>query len=250
MPSSARRHKRRRVGGHRNPSLPLPPPDYPRDWAALPSDVLYEVFRRLRTAGILCGAGQVCAAWRRFSIDELALWRRIDLTAGDAWKKNKHRRRKAMAHLALQRSAGQCEAFSGHDAGRFLRGVAAAAPSLRSLRVRPFRHRPSAHLTSRVIAKLPLLEELVLSHVVLPDDMLPEILDRCPRLELLDVGGCVTSAARREVRTRLEKAIKHLTLPQYVPKVERMPPGLASLLTRHYSTLFLTKGACALPRRA
>ncbi|CAL5007101.1 unnamed protein product [Urochloa decumbens] len=214
-PSSARRHKRRRVGGHRNPS---PSPPESRDWAALPSDVLWEVFRRLRTADILCGAGQVCAARRRFSIDERALWRRIDLTAGDgddAWK-NKRQRRKAMARLALERSAGQCEAFSGHDAGRFLRDVAAAAPSLRSLRVRPFRwYRTSARRISRVIAKLPLLEELALSEMVLPnDDLMQALLDHCPRLELLDLGGCVTlSAMASEVRTRLEKAIKHLTLP-------------------------------------
>jgi hypothetical protein len=188
--------------------------------------VLLEVFRRLRTCDILCGAGQVCAAWRRFSVDERALWRRIDLTAsdGDASWRNKRRRRKAMARVALERSAGQCKAFSGHDAGRFLCHVAAGAPSLRSLRAGPRRrfhiYVPSVHLISRVIVKLPLLEELVLSHVVLPDPdaVLLALLNHCPRLERLDLGGSVTGApTAREVRRRCKKTIKHLTLPRRVP---------------------------------
>ncbi|RCV30532.1 hypothetical protein SETIT_6G103000v2 [Setaria italica] len=219
MPSSVRRRKRRRVGGHWN-SSPSPPES--RDWAALPSDVLWDVFRRLRIADILCGAGQVCVAWRRFSIDERSLWRCIDLAG---WNK---RRRTAMGRVALERSAGQCEAFSGHDAGQFLCRIAASAPSLRSLHVRPFRrfsiHRPSAHLISRVIVKLPLLEELVLSRLILPnpDALLVALLDYCSRLQVLDLGRCVTfSPTATEVRKRCRRrTIKHLTLPRCVPHVD------------------------------
>lgn len=50
-----------------------------KDWAALPSDLLWSVFAAAGQEEILRGAGLACSAWRRAARDEPALWRRIDL---------------------------------------------------------------------------------------------------------------------------------------------------------------------------
>ncbi|OEL15309.1 hypothetical protein BAE44_0023673 [Dichanthelium oligosanthes] len=148
MPSSSVR----RLGGHRNPSP-----------SSRVSRLGSAAFRR-PVGGVPKPADRQHPLRNRPGLRRLATllnrrarskWRRIDLTAsdGDVWNK---RLRTATGRMALERSAGQCEAFSGHDAGRFLCYVAARAPLLRSLHVRPFRrfniYHHSAHLVSRVIA--------------------------------------------------------------------------------------------------
>uniref|UniRef100_A0A0E0BSI2 F-box domain-containing protein n=1 Tax=Oryza glumipatula TaxID=40148 RepID=A0A0E0BSI2_9ORYZ len=55
------------------------PAPAPKDWAALPSDLLWRVFAAAGQEEILRGAGLACSAWRRAARDEPALWRRIDL---------------------------------------------------------------------------------------------------------------------------------------------------------------------------
>jgi len=108
---------------------PPPPPPAASGWAGLPHDVLWSAFTVLGQREILSGAGLACAAWWRFARDEPALWRRIDLRASSprdedpvsvceqktpakvcdddssGWK--------AMALAAIDRSAGQGEAFWG-----------------------------------------------------------------------------------------------------------------------------------------
>lgn len=107
MPSS----RRRRSGGRRRAEPPSPSsaPSEARDWAALPQDILLTVFLKLGPQEIMQGAELVCTAWRRVAIDEPLLWHRIDMgtvsTLSPVWR--------SVARAALDRGAGQCEAFSG-----------------------------------------------------------------------------------------------------------------------------------------
>jgi hypothetical protein len=104
MSSSSRRHG----GRHRaEPPSHSPAPSEPRDWAALPQDILITVFLKLGPREIMLGAEFVWTTWRRAAVGEALLWRRIDLTSFF------HPARSAMVRAALDRSAGQCEAFCG-----------------------------------------------------------------------------------------------------------------------------------------
>jgi len=107
MPSS----RRRRRGGHHRakPLPPSPAPSEARDWAALPQDILLTVFLKLGPCEIMQGAELVCTTWRRVAVDEPLLWRRIDMgTVATLFPVGT-----AVARAALDRGAGQCEAFSG-----------------------------------------------------------------------------------------------------------------------------------------
>jgi len=98
-----------------------PPPPPASGWASLPHDVLWSAFTVLGQREILSGAGLACVAWWRFGRDEPALWRRIDLRASAPRDEVKTPAKvcddssgwKAMALAAIDRSAGQCEAFWG-----------------------------------------------------------------------------------------------------------------------------------------
>jgi hypothetical protein len=84
-----------------------------RDWASLPGDVLGIVLGRLQQTDILRGVGLVCSHWRRLALEEPRLWQHIDL--GDnvmsPWPKPLPAGWKAMARVAVDRSAGRCESF-------------------------------------------------------------------------------------------------------------------------------------------
>jgi len=56
------------------------------------------------------GAERACAAWRRVDVDDPALWRRIDMGTGVLPFSSGGR---AAVHAAMDRAAGECEAFSG-----------------------------------------------------------------------------------------------------------------------------------------
>ncbi|KAL6651999.1 hypothetical protein ACP70R_010924 [Stipagrostis hirtigluma subsp. patula] len=163
----------------------------PRDWAALPRDVQWEVFRRLPHADILCGAGLVCASWRRLATDEPMLWRRIDIASksNDDGESSPDPSLLAMARAAVDRSAGRCESFRGPADCHLLAYLAASAPSLRSLHVTSFFRLPR-DLVGRVVPELAALERLVLSRGITTFAMLHAFLDHCPRLQLLDAKGC------------------------------------------------------------
>ena len=81
-----------------------------RDWASLPPDILISVFLMLGPAEIMRGAERACAAWRRVAVDDPALWRRIDMGTGVLPFSSGGR---AAVHAAMDRAAGECEAFSG-----------------------------------------------------------------------------------------------------------------------------------------
>lgn len=90
-------------------------------WAGLPREILLDILLRIPQDDVLCGAGLVCSAWWRYSLNEPVLWRRIDVTlpadltlaanAARDYTIRKHWKR--MGRAAVDRSAGLCEAFFG-----------------------------------------------------------------------------------------------------------------------------------------
>jgi hypothetical protein len=68
---------------------------------------------------------------------------------------------------------------------------------------------------TKVIKKLPLLEQLVLSRGIFRKEWLGALLEHCPRLELLDASGCVTmSAIGIRLVERCKSRIRELRMPQ------------------------------------
>ncbi|KAF8662537.1 hypothetical protein HU200_056134 [Digitaria exilis] len=61
------------------------------------------------------GGGEelVCAAWRRIAVGEPALWRCIDIFDRDGIQRPPLPAQRATVRAAVDRSAGQCVAFSG-----------------------------------------------------------------------------------------------------------------------------------------
>jgi hypothetical protein len=48
-----------------------------RDWAALPRDILLDIFLRLGPREVMLGAEFACKPWRSVALEEPVLWRRI-----------------------------------------------------------------------------------------------------------------------------------------------------------------------------
>jgi hypothetical protein len=63
----------------------------------------------LRSYEILRGADRACTAWRRVAVDDPVLWRRINMGAVLPCSAGG----RAVMRVAMDRAAGQCEAFSG-----------------------------------------------------------------------------------------------------------------------------------------
>ncbi|KAF0889158.1 hypothetical protein E2562_022429 [Oryza meyeriana var. granulata] len=126
-------------------SATLPPPAVSRDWAALQRDLLLSVLAAAGHEEILRGARLACSAWYRAARDEPALWRRIEqhgeaaapddddeyapldrfrLSLFDVSKPDPDdydpKGWKAMPRAAVDRSAGQCVAFSGRANDKLL----------------------------------------------------------------------------------------------------------------------------------
>ncbi|GJN39453.1 hypothetical protein PR202_gb28574 [Eleusine coracana subsp. coracana] len=125
-----------------------------RDWSALPRDILLGVLLKLGPCEIMQGAELVCTTWRHAAVEEPSLWRHIDMGTDSV--------RLAVARAAVDRSAGQCEAFSSgicnHD---LLFYLVERAPYLKSLRLPSFQG--SKEILIVVLEKLPFLEDLEIS---------------------------------------------------------------------------------------
>ncbi|CAM0913276.1 unnamed protein product [Alopecurus aequalis] len=212
----ASRHRRLDSGrdGHVPVPHDLPRSPERRDWAALPRDVLWVILSLVPQTEILSGAGLACASWWRVAVDEPLLWRRIDLATDEEEDGDPPAGWHETACAAVRRSAGRCESFRGRVDSHFLLFLANSAPSLRSL-----------HVTSRLCVpadefvmlakKLPMLEQLVLSRGLIEQTWLAALVNHCPRLQLLDAGGCSTwCPINKLLRERLESGIKDLRLPR------------------------------------
>ncbi|KAK3122926.1 hypothetical protein QOZ80_8AG0620390 [Eleusine coracana subsp. coracana] len=79
-----------------------------RDWSALPRDILLCILLKLGPCEIMQGAELVCTTWPRDAVEEPSLWRHIDMGSDSVPLPVKF----AVARAAVDRSAGQCEAFS------------------------------------------------------------------------------------------------------------------------------------------
>ncbi|CAM0913278.1 unnamed protein product [Alopecurus aequalis] len=188
-----------------------------RDWAALPGDVLWVILSLVPQDDILRAAGRVCASWRRVALHEPLLWRRINIPAEEDEDGDPPAGWRARACAALRRSAGRCESYRGRVDGDFLLFLARRAPLLRSLHVTSRFDMPSGKLMTVLAKKLPLLEQVVVSHGQIYEAILAALVDHCPRLQLLDAGGCHTEGLiGRRLCARLEGSIKDLRLPRQI----------------------------------
>ncbi|KAF7107762.1 hypothetical protein CFC21_108347 [Triticum aestivum] len=154
-----------------------------RDWAELPRDALLAVFHKLDHIDILTGPDMVCSPWRRATMDEPELWRRIDMRfhvaeqyPGVLFE---------MVRAAMRRSAGRCEAFwcEGEFSDNVLSLLGDAAPSLKSLRL--IGCDDIVDSTFKVlITKFPVQEELELSNCWHRFPRTLEVIgDACPLLK-------------------------------------------------------------------
>ncbi|KAE8781534.1 putative F-box/LRR-repeat protein 22 [Hordeum vulgare] len=188
-----------------------------RDWAALPRDVLCLILSLVPQADILRGAGRVCVSWRLLAVDEPLLWRHIDVAADKDKDADPPVWWQAMACTAVRRSAGHCESFRGRVDDIFLLYLVDRVPLLRSLHVtcRYNMGRMEREIfMAMVVKKLPLLEQLVLSGGLIEQATLTAFADHCPRLQLLDAGGCYTwNPINTTLRARLKRMIKDVRLP-------------------------------------
>ncbi|GJN39458.1 hypothetical protein PR202_gb28579 [Eleusine coracana subsp. coracana] len=180
-----------------------------RDWAELPRDLLLVVLQRLDIASIVFG---------RETREEPELWRRIDIhnPPKPAPRGVNCSQLRALAHTALRRSAGRCEAFwakgiSEDDYVAFFRCYTApllkslrliscemstACPHLKILRlIKDAGYHRNSRLLSKdkeamEIAKMRQLRSLQLSGNSLSNDGLAAILGGCVHLEFLDIHHC------------------------------------------------------------
>ncbi|TVU07336.1 hypothetical protein EJB05_47386, partial [Eragrostis curvula] len=180
-----------------------PMPDS-RDWAALPRDILFTVFLKLGPHEIMLGAELVCTAWRRFALEEPALWRCIGWDDMDELTMRLRvdvEAEAAMDRVALARSAGQCEAFRGYLDYEDLPYLVERAPSLKTLDARQFNNYNGTKELIVALEKLPFLENLQISLTCIleyGDEMLRSVCQACPNLkklvliyaEVLDLDIC------------------------------------------------------------
>ncbi|CAO2209856.1 unnamed protein product [Urochloa humidicola] len=169
------------------------------NWAALPGDILVDVFHRLGPREVMLGAEFVCSWWRRVALEEPSLWRRVGMDdVRDPWRRRVGWDAEvAMKSAAVARSAGQCEAFGGYfgDDSPFVSLVLESAPSLKCLQIAHYSDDESGELLIEALKKLPLLEELQIKFTYMLDpgeNMFQSVCQVCPNLKELVL--CYASA--------------------------------------------------------
>ncbi|CAO2187722.1 unnamed protein product [Urochloa humidicola] len=115
-----------------------------------------------------------------------------------------------------RRSVRPCESYRGPADCSFLVYLAARAPSLKGLHVTSdLDPEPSEEFVEHVVKKLSLLERLVLSQGYIMKNVLRTFLGLCPRLTLLDAGGCrLYEVMGSRLQARFYSTIKEVKLPQ------------------------------------
>ncbi|OEL19541.1 hypothetical protein BAE44_0019439 [Dichanthelium oligosanthes] len=219
----------------RSPASTAPPAA--RYWSSLPRDILFVVFPKLRPREIMLGADRTCKDWRRVAVDEPTLWRRVDMGT-DSLRPNGGR---AMVCAAIDRGAGQCQAFSGSFDHHLLLYLV-RAPTLKSLHLEPL-YVPN-NVFNRVLNKrlrlncressdysddgygmvmerindghIRMMNELrclELFHCKITTRGLTAILDNSPVLETLCITGFLLGCVVDEMLQEKCARVKNLTLP-------------------------------------
>ncbi|KAL6659441.1 hypothetical protein ACP70R_003481 [Stipagrostis hirtigluma subsp. patula] len=150
-----------------------------RDWAALPRDILSSVFLKLGPREVMLGSEFACTAWRRAALDEPKLWRRVGLDIHDElwrhvvmdrpkdqrwlWRHVAKGMEEAMKRTAMDRAAGQCEAYGGSSNEEDLLELVERAPYLKGLHLHLYicnEEQSTIEVLTAALKKLPLLEDL------------------------------------------------------------------------------------------
>ncbi|CAL5007794.1 unnamed protein product [Urochloa decumbens] len=170
-----------------------------RDWAALPRDILVDVFFKLGPREIMMGAEFACKPWRSAALEEPTLWRRVDFEPWHPWEQRWGRvdpyARMEMLLVAVDRAKGQCEAFKGDCNDDFLAALVGSAPTLKSLHVEYSSEDNTEVVLDEALKKLTLLDDLEICFDVRIVDwagnMLQSVCHACPRLKNLNIrwGG-------------------------------------------------------------
>ncbi|KAF8662532.1 hypothetical protein HU200_056129 [Digitaria exilis] len=137
-----------------------------RDWAALPSDIVLDVFLRLGPHEVMLGAEQVCKTWRRVGFD------RVDYY-DERWMRCHYSVEEKMLLAAVDRAKGN-------------------APFLKSLSIKHYSYYQSGErrLVVKALKKLSFLDDLEINFtysIVWDKSMLQSICKACPRLKKLVV---------------------------------------------------------------
>ncbi|KAL6604859.1 hypothetical protein ACP70R_042803 [Stipagrostis hirtigluma subsp. patula] len=176
--------------------LPPPPPAAEaRDWAALPHDILLDVFLKLGSREVMMGAEFACTAWRRVALHEPALYRRVCMPEAIAPWRCVDDESDLMERdlVAVDRAAGQCVAFAGGCNGGELLRLVQSAPSLKHLDIEYDGDNEYGQELIAALKKLPLLEELHISLLSAMDpsdpqtDLLQHVSKACPRIKKLEL---------------------------------------------------------------
>ncbi|KAL6659442.1 hypothetical protein ACP70R_003482 [Stipagrostis hirtigluma subsp. patula] len=202
-----------------SPSPPASAAMAARDWAALSRDILSSVFLKLGPREVMLGSEFACTAWRRAALDEPKLWRRVGLDIHDKlwryvvmdrpkdqrwlWRHVAKGMEEAMKRTAMDRAAGQCEAYGGSsNKEEDLLDLVERAPCLKCLHLDLYicnEEQSTIELLSAVLTKLPLLEDLqiYIKNVIGYDDddenLLQSICQASPslrRLVLMYASSC------------------------------------------------------------
>ncbi|XP_059440208.1 putative F-box/LRR-repeat protein 23 [Corylus avellana] len=162
---------------------PADPADEFRNWLELPRNVTASILLRLGAIEILTSAQRVCSPWRKLCKDP-SMWRAVDICNTDNCWNNYELER--MCHDAVDCSCGQLVDISVENFGtdKLLRHIADSSSQLKRLR-HVHCNDISDEGFSGVAAKLPLLEELVISYCPLSKEALKAVGRYCPLLKSL-----------------------------------------------------------------
>ncbi|KAJ0975705.1 hypothetical protein J5N97_017670 [Dioscorea zingiberensis] len=162
----------------------LPPPSCSggwRDWAKLPVDLLLMIFMKLGAFEVLFPAQWVCRDWK-MATHERTLWRSIEMQVHNhVFKLVKMEK---IAKRAIDRSAGQLEAFFGEYCGndKLLRYIADRTTSLKKLRLISC-YNVSEEGLIEMVNRFPLLEELEITSSSMVDEVIESIGQACSQLK-------------------------------------------------------------------
>ncbi|XP_062162817.1 putative F-box/LRR-repeat protein 23 isoform X2 [Alnus glutinosa] len=160
------------------------PADEFRNWLALPRDVTASILMRLEAFEILTSAQMVCSSWHNLYKDP-SMWRAVHMRKPVPLWEFPYDVEK-MCRNAVDRSCGQLVHINVENFGtdELLRHIADSSSQLKCLRLVRCYHISDKGL-SEVAAKLPLLEELVISYCFLSKEALEAVGRCCSHLKSL-----------------------------------------------------------------